>query len=356
MQEGHKLVYFLILSSYWGLSYASLIAAEHESTSFARVIGQPRERIPHHIESSKTLTQSNAELRVPGNAGKLRVETPPDRARVTLGELLAKEKDQRNVNLEAFREGTDTSADIRKAETLKSAFLEIYKSLSLSVKRALSPPENHHRRVSFERAKVKIFRKKPKIKPAFMLNANLEKELGKAPQKLNKPSYSKSKNSPTHRGLFTPAKFYYVKPPSTKIRKKVIQPKALQEALENDSSVRKEKSFEFGKTAESPKGGPGNFGQTRKGQGNELVNKNAESHKIPELAEFKNLPKDSEDFSFSKSVGLENSLTRSDSFSFPLSYEDGSFRGMAESFDFPELAGALDQNTEFPSWFGHVSH
>ncbi|KAI8447913.1 hypothetical protein BY996DRAFT_6420404 [Phakopsora pachyrhizi] len=135
----------------------------HGGTSFAHFAGQASEKLPaHELKAAGSLTKSDSEIKALGDASKLRAKKSSGRIRVTLGDLIVGDNDRPNLNLVTFCKGTATIVEMRKAARLKMALIKLSRSLSSSVKRALSLPKNMPRKLASKRVKRKGYKVKYK--------------------------------------------------------------------------------------------------------------------------------------------------------------------------------------------------
>ncbi|CAH7666072.1 expressed protein [Phakopsora pachyrhizi] len=338
-------VFVLCFSSYLGTSYSSITIAGHGGTSFAHFAGQASKKLPaHELKAAGSLTKSDSEIKALGDASKLRAKKSSGRIRVTLGDLIVGDNDRPNLNLVTFRKGTATIVEMRKAARLKMALIKLSRSLSSSVKRALSLPKNMPRKLASKRVKVNFFHKKPSAK-GTKLNTSLNKqtsweakrtampkgkngaELRKTFQNLYSSNYPNTSNASTRKEIFGSARHMYYKPPqSPKIGSKASQPKALQEALDLNDSLRREENFVLKNPAKKSKAGAEDFGNLREAQINKAsLKKPLKSYELTKPAKAKkfyntqkNMAPISKSFDFSPLSQVEPHMKRVESFEFPI--------------------------------------
>ncbi|KAI8447914.1 hypothetical protein BY996DRAFT_6531510 [Phakopsora pachyrhizi] len=162
-------------------------------------------------------------------------------------------------------------------------------------------------------------------------------ELRKTFQNLYSSNYPNTSNASTHKGIFG---------------SKASQPKALQEALDLNDSLRREENFVLKNPAKKSKAGAEDFGNLREAQINKAsLKKPLKSYELTKPAKAKKILQYSEEYGSSQSVRRKKSPAISKSFDFLPSSQVEPHMKRVESFEFPILKAPQEQNKS-PKYFG----
>ncbi|KAI8451741.1 hypothetical protein BY996DRAFT_6620507 [Phakopsora pachyrhizi] len=200
------------------------------------------EKLPaHELKAAGSLTKSDSEIKALGDASKLRAKKLSGRIRVTLGDLIVGDNDRPNLNL--IKDGAHQIITITFLER-QTRFIGTKLNTSLN------------KQTSWEAKRTAM----PKGKNGA--------ELRKTFQNLYSSNYPNTSNAST--------------------RSKASQPKALQEALDLNDSLRREENFVLKNPAKKSKAGAEDFGNLREAQINKAsLKKPLKSYELTKPAKAK---------------------------------------------------------------------